>query len=295
MACCILCFGGSGPGKLKADLANVPDVDSSKFTFVEMDETNREEYLSVGTRSWVGSDNAPGMQILSWTLAGGGDLPTTETREALMRNVLTGAFLQARNFGGIILGVKDVENKLLGHAVIFPPGTVLQPGSSGEMCTFCHLMCCKGLGEPPIGKGKIGEIGAKRFKAFEAMFSNQDIKKFRAPHEGKFWKLEVLAVDTTERGKGVGKALMKAVQHIIDQDGSAAYVECGGDKLPSFYKKYGGFNAGEITKTLKLNGDEDKDGISFNALLRASKHGGMKMKSGQVGPTGAPQESTMVR
>ena len=55
------------------------------------------------------------------------------------------------------------------------------------------------------------------------MFSNQDIKKFRAPHEGKFLEIgEVVAVDTTERGKGVGKALMKAVQHIIDQDGSAA-------------------------------------------------------------------------
>ena len=103
----------------------------------------------------------------------------------------------------------------------------------------------------------------------------------------------MVAVDTTARGKGVGKVLMKGVQHIIDQDGSAAYVECGGDKLPSFYKKYGGFNAGEITKMLKLDGDEDKDGVSFNALLRASKKGGIK--NGQVGPTGAPQESKMVR
>ena len=274
----------------------VPSIDESQFTFVELDESSLDEAVEVGTRAFNGGDGVPGELANDWVLKGGGDAVTADTRIAYHRSMQKACFLQARNFGGIVLGVKgtsDTDNsgKLLGYAILHPPGTPLKPGSTDEICMFTHLMCCKGVGEPPVSAAKIGDVGAKRYKQFEKAMARKELAELRKDYQGKYWKLELLAVDTLARGKGAGKALMKAVQHIVDQDGSAAYVECAGDRLPGFYKKYGGFDAGEESFTMKL--PEENDGISFTGLIRAPKMA--TTKNGQVAPKGSPQETTMTR
>ena len=142
---------------------------------------------------------------------------TAETRVTYHRSMQKACFLQARNFGGIVLGVKDntdteSRGKLLGYAVLHPPGTPLKPGSTDEICMFTHLMCCKGVGEPPVSASKIGDVGAKRFKQFEKTMARQELAELRKDYQGKYWKLELLGVDTLARGRGAGKALMKAVR-----------------------------------------------------------------------------------
>ena len=141
-----------------------------------------------------GGDGLPGELANDWVLNGGGEMVTAETRVTYHRSMQKACFLQARNFGGIVLGVKDntdteSRGKLLGYAVLHPPGTPLKPGSTDEICMFTHLMCCKGVGEPPVSASKIGDVGAKRFKQFEKTMARQELAELRKDYQGKYWKL----------------------------------------------------------------------------------------------------------
>ena len=120
--CCCCCPCGKRGSLTKTDLSSVPGVDSSKYTFALLSESSKDDAIKVGARGFNGIDGSvDGEQSQSWVLGSDPNLPNATTRmehHTFMQKFL---YHQAQGFGGLHIGVRNAEQKLVGTAVLFPP------------------------------------------------------------------------------------------------------------------------------------------------------------------------------
>ena len=281
--CCCCHIGGPAP-------LSDTDLPPAEFNLAVTVLTRKDEAeaVHVGSVGYAGSGlykSAPGEPVQAWVLGGDptGALPTAAGRQAHFDYLIRFSFLQAQSFGGVVLGAK-VNGQLAGIAIAYPPGKMIDPGSNDELCMFGHICCCKmGCTTPPQDPKALHTATAKpRFAAFEKAMKSEALAAVWRPLRKQYWKLEILAVDASSRGQGVGAALVQAVHHLADKDGAPTYVEFAGEQLLAFYTKQG---FGEDGATCELEHGGSK--ISMHARLRngaAAAGGGGGSSSAKVAP-----------
>ena len=238
MTICCCCHIG-GPAEVSD--ADLPPA-RSNLAVTGLTRKDEAEAVRVGSAGFAGNGSAPGEPVQAWVLGGDptGALPTAGGRQAHIDYIIRCSFLQAQSFGGVVLGAK-LDGQLAGIAIAYPPGRMVDPGSSDELCMFGHICCCKmSCATPPNDPKALHMSSVKpRFAAFEKAMKSEALAAVWRPLRKQYWKLEVIAVDAPCRGQGVGTALVQAVHHLADKDGAPTYVEFAGEQLLSFYTKQG--------------------------------------------------------
>lgn len=201
------------------------------------------------------------------------------TRLAVHRYFVRFAWLQAMHYGGLVLGFSDsgAYGALVATVILHPPGTAIEPGSCGENCMAMRLICCKlGCALPPTeNKIKFGRYPSLRLQALTK--AQQALAALTKPLNGRYWKLEVVAVDPRQQGAGVGTAVTRAACAVADAVQAAPlFVECAGARLPAFYRARGfGAGAGAVieAEAAAKKGDPG-GGLRVTGMLRQPAGGG---------------------
>lgn len=241
----------------------------------------------------------PGEQLQNWIVGGGDVKVALEDKIAYHEYCAKFAFLSAYHLKGVVLGMKytgswerktdpatgrvtfvnadtgevslEVPQPLLASvAVLFPHDS---PFNTSPVCAgllalnfiFKHM----GGAMPPSDPKKYGQFAGKRGSAVENCLG--EMYQFRSNKtKGRYYKIEVLAVDPKFQGKGIAGEAMKVIQWLADRDNMPLYVECAGDRLPNMYKKMG-FSEGETVAEPKLSKDDPGPSVKVTGLLRKAK------------------------
>lgn len=262
-----------------ADVADVPvptGYDGKKPSFHVLSKAHEAEAVEVMTRSFVGTDAKPGEPAHDWIC---GKEVTGADREAFTRYLVRFSFLQAQNFGSVVLGVR-VDGTLAGVAVLFPPGmNIFQGQGCCEACAsvpcwcpvFCAMCCCdlKCAMPPTEDKKKYGPLPAKRMAALEAGMK-ESVKLTKELPKGGYWKVEVMSVAPAFQGQKVAGLVMAAIHHLADRENKPVFLECCSEKLVGFYKHFG-FVDGEMSHELKAKGEDGDAGTTMYGLVRKAQ------------------------
>lgn len=233
------------------------------------------------TRSFSGNANAesddyvpaeqgvPGEQLQNWIVGGGDFNVALEDKIAYHEYCGKFAFLSAYHLKGVVLGMK-YNGSLASVAVLFPHDS---PYNTSPVCAglMALNLIFKRMGGamPPSDPKKYGQFAGKRGSAVENCLG--EMYQFRSNKtKGRYYKIEVLAVDPKFQGKGIAGEAMKVIQWLADRDNMPLYVECAGDKLPNMYKKMG-FSDGETVAEPKLSKDDPGPSVKVTGLLRKAK------------------------
>ena len=95
----------------------------------------------------------------------------------------------------------------------------------------CQLSAGEKLRTAPVMIRTAGLALARSLKLM-SVWAKQDPQK---PH----WHIGPIGVHPDFQGRGVGKAILKAFMHTVDEQASAAYLETDVDKNVALYEKFG--------------------------------------------------------
>lgn len=263
-----------------ADFAEVPFDVSPELSYHVLGLGDMEAAIRCMTRAFSGNANAesddyvptkegtPGEPLQNWMI-GGGDFDVAladkiDHHEYLCRF----GFHQGYHLKGLVLGIK-YNGTLACVAVAFPPDSPGRDLYSNPMAGVGILCCRMGCSMPPSDAKKYGKFAAKRSHAVDVGLN--ELSKMNKPLKGRYWKVEILAVDPKFQGKGISREAIKAIQWLADRENVPCYVECAGDRLAETYKKMG-FCDDEHEYELKLHKDDPGPTLKLRGLLRKAKN-----------------------
>lgn len=260
--CCINCCGGPS-SHTDADL---PPAEDKAFAVSVVGKADADAFQACQSRGFRGDAAAgkDGEGFQSWVVKGA----TPEGRTGYFDYNSKFMWLQSQQYGGLRLGARNAEGKLVGVLVAYPPKSVIDHGSCGEMCMFCNICCCKlgcSLGPAMSDPKTTGKAAKTRAETGDKLY--KEVGAVRKGHK-RYWTLDVVAVDPDHQGQGAGKALMRALCHIVDRDGSALVVEFVGERLAKFYMDHG-FTSGRVDHEVEEGGEK----LKMTAMVRGSGGG----------------------
>lgn len=275
-----------------AEFAEVPGSKPTEITYHVLGLGDMEAAIRCMTRAFSGNGNAqsddyvptkegvPGDPLQNWQV-GAGDLEVAladkiEFHEYLCRF----GFHQGYHLKGLVLGIK-YDGNLAGVAVVFPPDSPGRDLYSNPMAGVGIFCCRMGCAMPPSDAKKYGKFAAKRSNAVEMGMS--ELSKLNKTLKGRFWKVEIIAVDPKFQGKGIAREAMKAIQWLADRDNMPLYIECAGDRLADTYKKMG-FCDDEHEYELKLPKDDPGPTLKLRGLVRKAKNPAASTDPRKVSP-----------
>ena len=118
--------------------------------------------------------------------------------------------------------IRKHDNAVVGHAALSPPN------SEGLTPTFWTKL-------------KLGFYFAPFYLGFTAFNRFQEgVVHFKRPKEAEnCWNLEAVAIDPSERGKGLGHSFMKQLLKETIPKGQSVYMATQREGLARFYSKLG--------------------------------------------------------
>eukprot|EP00746_Dinoflagellata_sp_MGD_P034778 gnl/MRDRNA2_/MRDRNA2_18313_c0_seq1.p1 gnl/MRDRNA2_/MRDRNA2_18313_c0~~gnl/MRDRNA2_/MRDRNA2_18313_c0_seq1.p1 ORF type:complete len:294 (+),score=45.23 gnl/MRDRNA2_/MRDRNA2_18313_c0_seq1:120-1001(+) len=276
-----------------ADFAEVPFDVKPEISYHVLGLNDMEAAIRCMTRAFSGNANAesddyvptgqgaPGDPLQNWMIGAGDFDVALEDKIAHHEYLCKFGFHQAYHLKGILLGTK-YNSTLASVAAVFPSDS---PGRDlySNPCAGIGILCCRMGGKMPPGSDakKYGKLAGKRSNAVEVGMN--ELSKFMKPLKGRYWKIEILAVDPKFQGKGIAREAIKAIQWLADRENMPLYIECAGDRLAETYKKMG-FCDDEHSYELKLDKDDPGPSLKLRGLLKNAKNSGASSDPRKVVP-----------
>ncbi|EKX40655.1 hypothetical protein GUITHDRAFT_113189 [Guillardia theta CCMP2712] len=228
-------FGARKKGCAEQWNKTLKELDSVDTHISFLSQNDYQEVIEVCTAAFVGTDRSPGEGKVRWIF--GPENVTGKPQECER-------FVQGTRWYatwctnccfdyGCVLGYRDADSgKLLGVALIMPPGTV----KNGNVLTVLRMMNLgwKARG-PPL------ERNTKRYGKFakeRALRAQRMMERMHRTHAaGRHWYVYMLGAHPDAQGKGVGSSLLMTVIKLSKRNGVCTYLECHADKK-AFYEKY---------------------------------------------------------